>query len=144
MYGFPSRKLTVIGVTGTNGKTTTVNLTAKILEEGGYKVASASSIKFKINDKEWENKLKMTMPGRFYLQKFLRQAIQAGCKYAILEITSEGVVQYRHRFIHFDVAVFTNLSPEHIERHGSFENYRAAKGRFFKAVQGVHIVKMDD
>jgi UDP-N-acetylmuramoyl-L-alanyl-D-glutamate--2,6-diaminopimelate ligase len=144
IYQFPSRKLKVIGVTGTNGKSTVVELAAKILEEAGHKVASLSSIKFKIGEKEWPNTLKMTMPGRFQLQKFLRQAVNAGCQYAVLEVTSEGIKQYRHKFIKFDVAVFTNLSPEHIEAHGSFEKYREAKGKLFQATKGTHIINLDD
>ena len=103
-YGFPGRKLKVIGVTGTNGKSTVVLMTAGILEEAGYKTASLSSIKFKIGKKEWVNPLKMTMPGRLKLQKFLRQAVNAGCQHAVLEVTSEGIKQHRHRFIDFDVA----------------------------------------
>jgi len=144
LYGFPSKKLTVIGVTGTSGKSTVVELTTKILEEAGLKTASLSSIKFKIDKKEWENKLKMTMPGRFKIQKFLKQAVRAGCKYALLEVTSEGIKQYRHKFIDFDVAVLTNLSPEHIESHGSFERYRDAKLKLFKTCRKVHIVNLDD
>jgi len=143
-YRFPSKKMMVIGVTGTNGKTTVVDLVTRILEEAGYKVASLSSIKFRMDEKEWPNTLKMTMPGRFKLQKFLRQAVNSGCQYAVLEVTSEGIKQHRHRFIDFDVAVFTNLTPEHIEAHGSFEKYRQAKGRLFQATKGVHIINLDD
>ncbi len=144
IYGFPSRKLIVIGVTGTNGKSTVVELTSRILEEAGCKIAVLSSIKFKIKGKEWPNTLKMTMPGRFRIQKFLRQAVNAGCQYAVLEVTSEGIKQYRHRFIDFDVAVFTNLTPEHIEAHGGFENYKKAKGKLFQATKNTHIVNLDD
>ncbi|HUW72174.1 MAG TPA: UDP-N-acetylmuramoyl-L-alanyl-D-glutamate--2,6-diaminopimelate ligase [Candidatus Humimicrobiaceae bacterium] len=144
LYGFPSKRLKVIGVTGTNGKSTVVHLTTKILEEAGYRVASLSSIGFKISEKEWPNKLKMTMPGRFKIQKFLRQASSAGCKYVVLEVTSEGIKQYRHKFIDFDAAVFTNLSPEHIEAHGNFENYRAAKGKLFQTTKGTHVINIDD
>lgn len=143
-YRFPSRKLKVIGVTGTNGKSTTVEMVSKILEEAGYKVASLSSIKFKIGEKEWSNTLKMTMPGRFKLQRFLRQTVSSGSKYAVLEVTSEGIKQYRHKFIDFDAAVFTNLSPEHIEAHGSFKNYRAAKGKLFQATKNIHVINIDD
>lgn len=143
-YRFPSKKIIVVGVTGTNGKSTVVNLTTKILEGVGYKVASASSIKFKIGEKEWPNTLKMTMPGRLKLQRFLRQAVDVGCQYAVLEITSEGIKQYRHKFIDFDVAVFTNLTPEHIEAHGGFERYKKAKGELFQATKGVHIMNLDD
>lgn len=134
-YGFPSRKLTVIGVTGTNGKSTVVYLLARILEVAGKKVVASSSIEFQIGEQHWSNKYKMTMPGRFFLQRFLRKAVRAGCTYAVLEVTSEGIAQYRHRFIDFDVAVFLNLSPEHIERHGSYERYRASKGELFRALK---------
>ena len=138
IYNFPSRKLIIIGVTGTNGKTTVVHLITEILErtlrQAQGKVASLSSIRFKIKDKEWKNMLKMTMPGRFKLQKFLRKAVKAGCKYAVLEITSEGIKQHRHRFINFNGAVFTNLTKEHIEAHKGFENYKRAKGKLFKAL----------
>jgi UDP-N-acetylmuramoyl-L-alanyl-D-glutamate--2,6-diaminopimelate ligase len=143
-YGFPSRKLKVIGVTGTNGKSSVVFLTAKILEEAGFKTASLSSIEFKIGEKAWRNTLKMTMPGRFIIQKFLRQAVKAGCQYAVLEVTSEGIKQHRHQFINFDVAIFTNLTPEHIESHGSFEKYREAKGKLFSACRNIHIINADD
>jgi len=144
IYRFPSRELKIIGITGTNGKTTTAEMISKILEEAGYKVASLSSIKFKIGDKEWPNILKMTMPGRFKIQKFLRQAVNSGCQYVVLEVTSEGILQHRHKFINFEVVVFTNLSSEHIERHGSFENYRAAKGKLFQATKNIHIINRDD
>jgi len=143
-YGFPSGKIKVIGITGTNGKTTTANLIAAVLEEAGYKMAVASSIKFKIGEQEKENTLKMTMPGRAVLQKFLRDAVKAKCDYAIIECTSEGVLQYRHKFIRFEAMVFTNLSPEHIEHHGGFENYKKAKGEYFKTCKGTHIINFDD
>ena len=111
LYRFPSRGIKVIGVTGTNGKSTVVYFILKILEEAGYKTASVSSINFKIGNKEWKNELKMTMPGRLKLQRFLRQAVKAGCRYALLEVTSEGIKQHRHRFINFDTAVFVCIFP---------------------------------
>ena len=144
LYGFPSKRLKVVGVTGTNGKTTVVSLTTEILEEAGFKAASLSSIKFKIGDKERPNTLKMTMPGRFKLQKFLKEAVDHQCQYAVLEITSEGIKQHRHKFIDFETAVFTNLSPEHIESHGSFEKYKKAKGRLFEATKRIHVINIDD
>ena len=144
IYRFPSRELKVIGVTGTNGKTTVVEMISKIFEGAGYKVALVNSIRFKIGEKEWPNTLRMTMPGRFKLQKFLREAVNSGCQYAILEVTSEGIKQYRQKFIKFDVAVFTNLAPEHIEAHGSFEKYREAKGKLFQVTKNIHIINIDD
>lgn len=133
-YGFPSRKMIVIGVTGTKGKTTTCNLIADILQGAGFKTGLASTVNFRIGDKEWVNETKQTMLGRFALQKFLRQMADSGCKYAVIETSSEGIIQYRQRFIDYNVAVFTNLSPEHIERHGGFEKYRAAKVKLFEQV----------
>ncbi len=144
LYRFPGKKMTIIGVTGTKGKSTVVDFCHRIFQESGYKTASLSSIRFKINIHERPNMLKMTMPGRFQIQKFLREALDEGCKYAILEVTSEGILQHRHKFIDFKTAIFTNLAPEHIERHGSFENYRKAKGQLFKAVKKIHIINSDD
>ena len=132
IYGFPSRSMKVIGVTGTKGKSTTVFLISKLLEGTGEPVAAIGSLGFKIKDKEWPNNLKMTMPGRFKLQKFLAQAKKAGCKYVVLEVTSEGIKQKRHLGIKFDCAVFTNLHKEHLESHGTFENYYKAKQELFK------------
>ncbi|MBU4369523.1 UDP-N-acetylmuramoyl-L-alanyl-D-glutamate--2,6-diaminopimelate ligase [Patescibacteria group bacterium] len=132
IYGYPSNKMIVIGVTGTSGKSTVVNLIGQILKQAGFKVGLATTFNFKIGDKEWENKQKMTMLGRFALQKLLRQMFKAGCQYAVIETSSEGIKQYRHLGINYDIGVFTNLSKEHIESHGSFEKYRKAKQEFFK------------
>lgn len=143
-FRFPARKLTVIGITGTKGKSSTVELVHAILSSQGDKVASLSSVRFKIGDEIVQNKYKMTMPGRGFVQRFLRKAVNAGCKYAVLEVTSEGILQHRNSFIPFFCAVFTNLAPEHIERHGSFENYRAAKGRLFSVAKEVHVINADD
>lgn len=135
IYRFPSRKIFVLGITGTKGKTSTIEIINAILAEAGYKSALASSLRFKIDKDSEKNEFKMTMPGRFFMQKFLRHAVKAGCQYAILEMTSEGVLQYRHKFIKLNAMLFTNLSPEHIETHGSFEKYRGAKLKLFKALE---------
>jgi len=132
-YGFPSRKLTVIGITGTKGKSTTVVLTGKIFQEAGIKVGWVSSLTINYSGEEIMNKYHMTMPGRFFIQSALAKMVKNGCKYAIIEVTSEGIKQFRHKFINFSGAVFTNLAPEHIEAHGSFEKYRDAKLKLFKA-----------
>lgn len=147
-YGFPSRKLYVIGVTGTKGKTTTCNLIAQFLNSAGYKTGLATTVNFGIGDTLWENASRQTMPGRFQLQKLLRRFVDEGCHYAVIETSSEGILQYRHRFIDYRAAVFTNLFPEHLDRHGSFENYRAAKVKLFEQVakrhDGVGIYNLDD
>ncbi len=133
-YGQPSKQITVLAVTGTKGKSTVTEIIAHILRTHGEKVASLSTIQFCIGDTAEKNLFKMTTPGRFFVHKFLRQAVDAGCTYAVLEMTSEGAKQFRHRFIEFDALVFTNLTPEHIESHGSFANYKNAKLSIAEAV----------
>ncbi|MCI0619663.1 UDP-N-acetylmuramyl-tripeptide synthetase [Candidatus Wolfebacteria bacterium] len=127
IYRFPSRKLNVVAVTGTKGKSTTTELINAILEGAGFRTAVLNTIRFKVGKTDERNLYKMTIPGRFFTQRFLRRAVNAGCDWAVLEMTSEGAKQFRHKFIHFDALVFTNLSPEHIESHGSYEKYRDAK-----------------
>ena len=134
IYRFPSRKIHIVGVTGTKGKSTTLELVNGILESAGMKTALLGTIRFKIGSESKPNMRKMTIPGRFFVQKFLRQAIKAKCDYVILEVTSQAAVQYRHKFIPFNALIFTNLAPEHIESHGSYENYLQAKLSIAEAV----------
>ncbi|OGY54867.1 MAG: hypothetical protein A2951_02880 [Candidatus Buchananbacteria bacterium RIFCSPLOWO2_01_FULL_56_15] len=131
VYRSPSEKLIVIGVTGTSGKSTVVYLVAKLLERAGFRVGAASTILFKVADREWQNDTKMTMPGRFSLQRLISQMVRVNCQYAIIETSSQGIEQFRHLGINYDVAVFTNLYPEHLEAHGGFEHYKAAKLKLF-------------
>lgn len=126
-YGFPSRKIKVIAVVGTKGKSSTTEILNAILEEAGYKTALSNTIRFKVDELTSDNLYKMSMPGRFFTQRFLRKAVDKKCDYAIIEMTSQGAITYRHFFIDLDVFVFTNLSPEHIEAHGSYEKYVQAK-----------------
>ena len=125
--GFPSRFLIVIGITGTKGKTSVVEMVNAILEEAGYNTALINSIRIKVGEESRDNTMRMSMPGHFYIQRFLAKALAQDCNVAILEMTSEGARQHRHRFIDLDALVFTNLAPEHIESHGSFEAYADAK-----------------
>jgi UDP-N-acetylmuramoyl-L-alanyl-D-glutamate--2,6-diaminopimelate ligase len=127
IYGFPSQKMLVVLVTGTKGKTTTSELIFRIFREMGYHSALINTIEFCIDEDRRRNYFKMTTPGRLTLQKFLKEAYKKGCTHAVVEVSSEAVLQFRHRFLYPDAVVVTNLSPEHIERHGSFENYRNAK-----------------
>ena len=152
-HGFPSRSLKIVGVTGTSGKTTTIELLYEIFSQAGFKAAAISSLRFRMpvktrrgssfSERTEINMLKMTMPGRFKLQRLLREAKQVGVKYVFLEVTSEGIKQYRHKFIKFYAAIFTNLSEEHLESHGGFENYRRAKGELFR-IAPIHILNGDD
>lgn len=134
IYNFPGQKLHIIAVTGTKGKSTTIEFINSILEKAGYKTAILSTIHFKIGDQDRPNKYKMTMPGRFFVSRFVHEAEQNDCDFAIIEMTSEGAKFYRHKGLHIDTLVFTNLTPEHIESHGSFENYLAAKLSLAQAV----------
>ncbi len=131
-YGHPSRHITVIGVTGTKGKSTTVELLSSVLEASGKKTAFLSSVHIKVAGVYQRNNTGNTMPGRLFVQRWLRDAVRSGCEYAILEVTSQGVTQFRHRYIDFDVGALTCLHPEHIEAHGSYEAYREAKVQFFR------------
>ncbi len=144
IYRFPSEKLIVIGVTGTTGKTTSVYMIAKMLEAAGYKTGYTSTAMFNDGKKEWLNDKKMTMLGRFFTQRMLREMVSNGCKYVIVETTSEGIVQFRHKFINYDILVFTGLYPEHVDSHGGFENYKKAKGELFKYLKSCKVKYVDE
>ncbi len=144
VYHFPSEKIIVIGITGTTGKTTSVYLIAKTLEKAGLKVGFTSTAILNDGKKEWLNSKKMTMIGRFFTQKIIKEMVNNGCQVAIIETTSEGIKQFRHRFINYDILVFTGLYPEHIESHGSFENYKKAKGELFKHLKRCRVKYLDE
>ncbi len=134
-YGLPSRHMVVIGITGTKGKTSTANYIWSVLQAGGFKTGLIGTANIRIGDAEQMNEYHMTMPGRFVIQKLLRDMKKSGCTHVVMEVTSEGIKQNRHNGIFFDTAIFTNLSPEHLPSHGgSFERYRAAKKRLFASL----------
>lgn len=133
-FNYPSNKLIVIGVTGTKGKSTTCNAIWHVLTQAGYKVGMTTTVNFRIGDRQELNSTKMTMLGRTQLQQMLQEMIDAGCQYAVVETSSEGVKQFRHLGINYDVAVFTNLHPEHLDAHGGLEPYTQAKLEFFRHV----------
>lgn len=130
-YGRPSRKLIVVGITGTKGKTTSCRLVASVLEAGGNTVGMLSTVEFQVGEKRWLNDKKMTMLGRGQIQSMLRKMVRAGCKYAVVETSSEGILQWRHYGLQYDTVIFTNLGKEHQERHGGFENLKRDKGKIF-------------
>ena len=143
-YGRPSEKLVVIGITGTVGKSTTAAMLAHILNGtatspnpslgGGGKTGYITTVNFFDGDQDLINKHGLSMPGGWLLQKQLKAMLNNGCKYAIVECTSEGLAQNRHLGINFDIALFTNLSYAHIEAHGTFGNYKLAKARLFETL----------
>ena len=149
-YGFPSKRMIVIGVTGTKGKTSTINFMWSCLMAGGYKTGIISTANIRIGEKEFLNKYHMTMPGRFTIQKLMAHMVKNGCKFCIVETTSEGIKQYRHIGVYYDIAVFTNLSPEHLDAHGgSLETYKQMKAKMFavlsshkKIIAGKEITKI--
>ena len=127
--------MVVIGVTGTKGKTSTANFIWSALSIGGKKTGIITTANIRIAEREAVNAYHMTMPGRFTIQKLLRDMVQAGCTYCVVETTSEGIKQHRHIGIEYDIAVFTNLTPEHLPSHGgSFEAYKKAKGALFASL----------
>lgn len=135
-YRHPSKKLLVIGITGTSGKSSTIYLLRQILEAADFKVGALSTIEFCVAGKCQLNDKKMTMLGRTRIQKYLSEMVRAGCAIALIETTSEGFLQHRQRFINYDTIVLTNLYPEHLEAHGGFANYKAAKLGIFQYVAG--------
>lgn len=130
-FGKPSQKLFVIGVTGTAGKSTTVLMTSQILNYAGKKTGYITTAGSLDGNRTQVNMHGLSMPGGWLLQKQLSEMVTNGCTHAIVECTSEGLAQNRHYGINFQAALFTNLSPAHLDSHGSFENYRAAKGKLF-------------
>ncbi len=128
-FDFPSEKLTLVGITGTNGKTTTATLLYKLFRELGYKVGLLSTVQNYINDEVIE--ATHTTPDALALNELLVKMVDAGCDYAFMEVSSHAVEQRRIAGLEFDGAVFTNLTRDHIDYHETFENYLKAKKRFF-------------
>lgn len=142
--GFPGRRLRVIGVTGTNGKTTTVNFLANILQEAGYKPGVSTTANFRIGDEDWENDLNMTVTSPWRLQKLLKRMHAAQVDWAVLEVTSHALHQGRMSGIKFDIGAMTNLSPDHLDYHGSVENYAAAKAKLLHRAKKAVVLNHDD
>jgi len=134
LYGNPSRKLKVIGVTGTNGKTTSVNMIADLLTQAGFKVGMLSTLRYRVGADVWSNRDKMTTQSPWFVQKMLKRMLREDCDYAILEVTSHAMDQNRVYGINFDIVAITNLTGDHIEYHGSFEEYKKAKAKLFAGV----------
>lgn len=142
-FGFPARKMTVIGITGTDGKTTTATLIYKILVAAGQKVALVSTVGAKIGTKEIDTGLHTTTPNSWNLQQLIHQAADLKTEYLILETTSHGLDQHRLWGINFTAAVMTNVSHEHLDYHHTMANYLKAKAKLFQKVKWA-ILNKDD
>jgi UDP-N-acetylmuramoyl-L-alanyl-D-glutamate--2,6-diaminopimelate ligase len=134
-YGNPGRKLTVIGVTGTDGKTTTCNLLYQILLAAGFKTGLISTVNAVIGDDILDTGFHVTTPDAPDVQRYLARMVAAGLTHVVIETTSHGWAQYRVDACEFDIGVVTNITHEHLDQHGSYENYRTAKARLFQSLQ---------
>ena len=134
LYSNPSKDFFVIGVTGTNGKTTTVNLIHQIVNDNVAKCVAVSTANILVGNQEIPNKKKMTSLDIFDLQSTLAMAKDSGCKIAVLEASSQGLDQYRFEWIAFDFAVLTNITLDHLDYHGDMETYTNAKKTLFDYV----------
>lgn len=134
-YGFPTRKLKVIGITGTDGKTTTTNMIYQILKGAGKKVSMVSTINAVIGGKSFDTGFHVTSPDPFAVQKFAKKALGNSDEYLILEITSHAMDQFRFWGIEFDIGVITNITHEHLDYHKTYEKYFEAKIKLIKNVK---------
>lgn len=145
-YGFPARKLTVVGITGTDGKTTTVGMTAHILHAAGIPAGALSTAFFDVKGTITWNATQKTSPSPFTIQRFLCRLVREGCTHAVIEYSSHGLVQGRSYFTWPTVAAITNVTPEHLDYHGTMEQYRKDKGILFRMVRsyGTKVLNMED
>ena len=134
-YDWPGRKLTVIGVTGTDGKTTTTNLIYQILLAAHIKAGMISTVNAVVGEEVLDTGFHVTTPDAQDVQRYLAKMVEAGLTHVVLETTSHGWTQYRVDACEFDIGVVTNITHEHMDEHGSYENYRAAKARLFSSLE---------
>jgi len=134
-YEWPGRKLTVIGVTGTDGKTTTTNLLHRILLTANIKAGMISTVNAVIGDEVLDTGFHVTTPDAHDVQRYLAKMVEAGLTHVVLETTSHGWSQHRVDACEFDIGVVTNITHEHMNEHGNYENYRAAKARLFASLE---------
>lgn len=131
-FGFPSHKLTVIGITGTDGKTTTTTLIYEILKAAGYKTSMITSVHAEIAGKTFDTGFHVTNPDPMDVQRYLRMAVDHGDTHFVMEVTSHGISQHRVMGVKFAIGVITNVTHEHLDWHGSFANYLRTKVRLLQ------------
>ncbi len=142
-YRYPARDLTVIAVTGTDGKTTTTNIIFHILNQAGFNTAMVSTVKAVIGGREYDTGLHVTNPDAWQLQKLLRRARDTGAQYLVLEVTSHGLMQYRNLGTNISTAIITNISHEHLDYHKTMHHYVLAKAKILNGVK-YSILNRDD
>jgi UDP-N-acetylmuramyl-tripeptide synthetase len=146
VHNHPSRELELVGITGTNGKTTTTYLVAAIAESAGEPVAMTTTVEYRIDKERW--KAERTTPEATDMQRILRRAVEANCRVAVMESSSQAIDLHRCDALQYSVAVFTNLTRDHLDYHGTMDNYFAAKRRLFDASLGgtprVSVINVDD
>lgn len=140
-FGNPADKLKLIGLTGTNGKTTTTFLIKQVLEGVGKKVGLIGTVQNMVGDAVYP--AKFTTPEAYDLQKLFSMMVEAGCEYCVMEVSSQALAQGRVKGCHFDVAAFTNLTQDHLDYHKTFENYFSAKRKLFEMCDKA-VVNIDD
>ena len=143
-YGNPARDLRVIAVTGTNGKTTTVNFLNEILKEAGYRTAMFSTANIEIAGKQTVNDTNSTTATVARLQKFFRDAKKADVEFALIEATSHALDQYKFEGVPIEMAIMTNLTQDHLDYHKTMENYAAAKAKLFEMNPNFVVLNADD
>lgn len=142
-YGFPGKKIKVIGITGTDGKTTTTHLTHHILKTAGKKASLVSSVYAEVGGRKYDTGFHVTTPNPWMLQKLFKQAIKVGDEYIVLEVTSHGIDQNRIAFIDFYIALITNVTHEHLDYHRTYEHYLYTKEKLLKRAE-IAILNEDD
>lgn len=151
-YGHPGRELGVIGITGTDGKTTTSHILTSVLAAGGLRVGRLGTVDVYLPGEQGSVGNRMTTPEATEVQRLLRKMADAGCDYAIVESTSHGLALHRLDHVEYDIAAFTNVTGDHLDFHKTFEAYREAKGMLFEAldtsadkgIEKVAVVNADD
>src|SRR4051794_13735233 len=146
VHDHPSRELQLVGITGTNGKTTTTYLVAAIAEAAGEPMAMTTTVEYRVGQERW--KAERTTPEATDMQRILRRAVEAGCRMAVMESSSQAIDLHRCDALEYSVAVFTNLTRDHLDYHGTMENYFDAKRRLFDGRLGgtprVSVINVDD
>jgi UDP-N-acetylmuramoyl-L-alanyl-D-glutamate--2,6-diaminopimelate ligase len=137
-HDWPGRKLIVVGITGTDGKTTTTNLIYEIMKTAGFRAGMVSTVNAVIGEEVLDTGFHVTTPDAHDVQDYLARMVEAGSTHVVLETTSHGWAQHRVDACEFDVGIVTNITHEHLDEHGSYENYRAAKARLFESLEKTH------